>query len=73
MNTNSIGRRIQAGFDFVKDIMTPVENRWITLSVTVFMFLLLRAAGAQGVSEIIAFVYIMYWVTLRGPRQERDE
>ena len=73
MNAQAIGRRIQAGFDFVKDMMTPVENRWIMLSVTVFMFLLLRAAGAQGVAEIIAFVYIMYWITLRGPHQERDE
>ena len=73
MNAQSIGRRIQAGFDFLKDMMTPVENRWITLSVTVFIFLVLRAAGAQGVAEIIALVYIMYWVTLRGPRQERDE
>ena len=73
MNAQSIGRRIQVGFDFLKDMMTPVENRWITLSVTVFIFLVLRAAGAQGVAEIIALVYIMYWVTLRGPRQERDE
>jgi len=73
MDAKRVGQTIQDVFDWIRDVLTPVENRWITLSVVVFMYLILRAAGAHGVAEIIALIYIMYWVTLRGPRQERDE
>jgi hypothetical protein len=72
VKAREIGERIQAGFDFVKSVLEPIENRWITLGVTVSVLLLLRAVGAHGVSEIIALIYIMYWVTLRGPNRERD-
>jgi hypothetical protein len=73
MTGQKIGQRIQDAFDWMRDVVTPVENRWIILTVTVGAFLLIRALGAQGLSEIVALVYIMYWVTLRGPRSERDE
>jgi len=73
MDAKRVGQTVQDVFDWIRDVLTPVENRWITLSVVVFMYLILRAAGAHGVAEIIALIYIMYWVTLRGPRQERDE
>jgi len=73
MNAKSIGTLVQSGFNWIRDLLTPVENRWIILSVTVFMYLILRAAGAHGVAEIIALIYIMYWVTLRGPHQDRDD
>ena len=66
MNAKSIGTLVQSGFDWIRDLLTPVENRWITLSITVFMYLLLRAVGAHGVADIVAMIYIMYWVTLRG-------
>ena len=73
MQARDIGDRIQSAFDFVRETLEPIENRWITLSITVFMYLILRAAGAHGVAEIVALVYIMYWVTLRGPYQQRDQ
>jgi len=73
MTGHRIGQRIQDAFDWMKDIVTPVENRWIILTATVLLFLLMRALGAQGLAEILVFVYIMYFVTLRGSRQERDE
>jgi len=73
MDAKRVGQTVQDVFDWIRDVLTPVENRWITLSVVVFMYLILRAAGAHGVAEIIALIYIMYWVTLRGPRQGRDE
>ena len=73
MRARDIGDRIQSGFDFVRGVLEPIENRWITLSITVFMYLVLRAAGAHGAAEIVALIYIMYWVTLRGPHRERDE
>ena len=73
MDAKRIGQTIQGVFDWIREVLTPVENRWITLSVVVFMYLVLRAAGAHGVAELIALIYIMYWVTLRGPRQDRDE
>lgn len=71
MNAKSIGTLVQSGFDWIRDLLTPVENRWITLSITVFMYLLLRAVGAHGVADIVAMTYIMYWVTLRGPSRDR--
>ena len=73
MAGRQIGERIQDAFDWIRDVVTPVENRWIILTATVVIFLLMRALGAQGLSEILALIYIMYFVTLRGPRQERDE
>jgi hypothetical protein len=73
MTGQKIGQRIQDAFDWMKEVVAPVENRWIILTATVLVFLLMRALGAQGLAEILAFVYIMYFVTLRGPRPERDE
>jgi hypothetical protein len=72
MKAKDIGIRIQSVFDWISELLSPVESRWITLSITVFMYLILRAAGAHGVAEIVALIYIMYWVTLRGPRREQD-
>ena len=73
MDANKIGRKMQSAFDWLREMFTPIENRWITLSATVFMYLILRAAGAHGVAEIVALIYIMYWVTLRGPHREQDQ
>jgi len=73
MKVRAIGQRVQSAFDWLRELLAPIENRWITLSMTVIVFLLLRAVGAHGVANIIALIYIMYWVTLRGPHQERDE
>jgi hypothetical protein len=73
MTGHQIGYHIQSAFDWMRAVVTPVENRWIILTATVGVFLLMRALGAQGLSEILALIYIMYFVTLRGPRQERDE
>ena len=73
MKAQDIGHRIQSVFDWLRDLLEPIENRWITLSITVFMYLILRAAGAHGVADIVALIYIMYWVTLRGPHREHDQ
>jgi hypothetical protein len=72
MQATGIGQRIQAAFDWIRDVLEPIENRWIILSAVIFIYLILRAVGAHGVGEIITVVYIMYWVTLRGPERERD-
>jgi hypothetical protein len=73
MTGQKIGQHIQSAFDWMREMVEPIENRWITLSVVVFLYLILRAVGAHGVGEIITVIYIMYWVTLRGPHRERDE
>ena len=73
MDANHIGKKIQSAFNYTRDLLTPVENRWITLIITIFLCLVLRAAGAAGAAEFIALIYIMYWVTLGRSRQERDE
>jgi len=72
MRANEIGQRIQSAFDWIREVIEPIENRWITLSTMILIYLILRAVGAHGVGEIITVIYIMYWVTLRGPHRERD-
>lgn len=39
------------------------ENRWLALILTVFAMLILRAAGAPGVADLLGMVYIMYFIT----------
>ena len=73
MKAGDVGNKIQGLFDWIKLVLEPVENRWIILCITVFMYILLRAVGGHGIAEILAMIYIMYWVTLRGPSQERDQ
>jgi hypothetical protein len=72
MRASDIGQRVQSVFDWIREVLEPIENRWIILSVVVFFYLILRAVGAHGVGEIITVIYLMYWVTLRGPDRERD-
>lgn len=66
--SSKIGSKIQAGFDAVRAALEPIENRWVTLAVVVFFLLIFRAVGAAGFSDLIALVYIMYWVTFNRPQ-----
>jgi hypothetical protein len=69
MTAKDIGEKIQSGFDWARDVLKPIENRWLIFLVSVFVLLLARALGAHGLSTIIALVYIMYFVTLGSDRR----
>jgi len=58
-----IGNKIQAVITWFTDMVEPIENRWFTLGVAVFAVLVTKAAGAHGLSNMIALIYIMFWVT----------
>jgi hypothetical protein len=70
MTAKDIGEKIQAGFDWARDVLRPVENRWLIFLVSVFVLILARGLGAHGLSTILALVYIMYFVTLGRDRQD---
>jgi len=70
MTANDIGKKIQGGFDWLRDVLQPVENRWLIFLVSVFALLLARGLGAHGLSTILALIYIMYFVTLGRDRQD---
>ncbi len=70
MTGHEIGRRIQGLFDWCQDCLRAVENRWLVFLVSVGVLMILRALGAQGLSTIIALVYIMYFVTLGRDRRD---
>jgi hypothetical protein len=70
MTAKDIGDKIQGGFDWVRDVLRPVENRWLIFLVSVFVLLLARGLGAHGLGTIIALVYIMYFVTLGRDRRD---
>ena len=63
MKARVIGEKIQGGFDWICDVLEPVENRWLAFGIAVFAILITRAAGAHGLSNLIALIYVMFWVT----------
>jgi hypothetical protein len=63
MKAKIIGEKIQSGIDWFCDLVGPIENRWLTLGLAVFAVLITKAAGASGLSDLIALIYIMFWVT----------
>ena len=70
MTAKDIGEKIQGGFDWARDVLRPVENRWLIFIMSVFALLMARGLGAHGLSTIFALVYIMYFVTLGRDRQD---
>jgi len=70
MKAKAIGEKIQGVFDCICDVLEPIENRWLVFSVTVFAMLITRAAGAQGLSELVSLIYIMFLITKNQARKE---
>ena len=70
MKGREVGAKIQSAFDWIADALSEVENRWLVFIAAVLLLLVLRALGAQGLSTMLALVYIMYFVTIRLP--DRD-
>jgi hypothetical protein len=70
MTGHEIGRWIQSLFDWCQDSMRAVENRWLVFLVSVGVLIILRALGAQGLSTLLALIYIMYFVTLKHDRRD---
>ena len=71
MKGRAVGERIQSLFDGAADALAAIESRWLVFSLAVIVFTVMRALGAQGLSTFLALVYIMYFVTLRLPNQDR--
>lgn len=70
MTAKDISKKIQSGFNWVCDVLEPIENRWLVFMISVFAILVTKAAGAQGLSNLIALIYIMFWVTNHQIRKE---
>ena len=70
MKAKDIGEKIQGAFNWICDALEPIENRWLVFMVSVFAILITKAAGAQGLSNLIALIYIMFWVTKNQSRKE---
>lgn len=65
MNTKHVISKIQAGFDWLKNSLEPIENRWLVFILTCFFIILMQAIGAKGLALLAALFYIMYFVTLK--------
>ena len=68
----NFGQRLQDLFDWAKDCLSAVENRWFVFLLSVAVLVILRALGAQGLSTLLALIYIMYFVTLKHDRSHGD-
>lgn len=68
----NFGHRLQALFDWAQDCLSAVENRWLIFLLSVAVLVILRALGAQGLSTLLALIYIMHFVTLGRRRQRLD-
>ena len=71
MKGREVGAKVQAAFAWIADALSEVENRWLVFTAAVFVLLVMRALGAQGLSTILSLVYIMYFVTIRLPDRDR--
>ena len=67
----NFGHRLQALFDWAQDCLSAVENRWLIFLLSVMVLIVMRGLGAQGLSTLLALIYIMYFVTL-GRDRRRD-
>jgi len=65
MDLKSIAGKVQYGFDWLQDVLEPVENRWMVLLAVFFLIILFQAAGAKGLALLIALFYIMYFVAMK--------
>jgi len=68
----NFGHRVQALFDWTQDCLSAVENRWLIFLLSVAVLVILRGLGAQGLSTLLALIYIMYFVTLKHDRSHGD-
>lgn len=66
MTARELGQRVQEFFDGILDFLKPIDNRWTILAATLLAVLLCRGLGLASLSNLIATVYIMYFVTIRG-------
>lgn len=66
----NFGQRLQALFDWVQDCLSAVENRWLVFLLSVGVLVILRALGAQGLSTLLALIYVMYFVTMGRDRRD---
>ena len=71
MTGKAVGEKIQAMFDWLCDVLAAVENRWLVFIAAVLLFTLLRALAASGLATFLALIYIMYFVTMQLPNQDR--
>jgi hypothetical protein len=65
MDIKNIVSKVQFGFDWLQDMLEPVENRWAFFLVACFLIILFQAAGAKGLALLVALFYIMYFVTMK--------
>jgi hypothetical protein len=65
MDIKNIVSKVQHGFDWLQDVLEPIENRWVIFIIAVGLMLLVKAGGAHGLALLIALIYIMYFVTLK--------
>ena len=69
----NFGQRVQVLFDWAQDCLSAVENRWLIFLLSVAVLVILRALGAQGLSTLLALIYVMYFVTLAPSRPHSDQ
>ena len=65
MDLKTISGKIQMALDWLKDSLKPIETRWLVFLGCVGLIVLFKAAGAPGLSLLLALIYIMYFVTIR--------
>jgi len=65
MTARELGQRVQGFFDGILDFLEPIDNRWTVLAAALLAVLVCRGIGLASLSNFIATVYIMYFVTIR--------
>jgi len=70
MTGRRIGEKIQGIFDWCQQCLCSVETRWLVFLSAVVVLVAMRAMGAHGLSTLLALIYVMYFVTLKGGRRD---
>lgn len=45
------------------------DARWVAFSLAIVFLLLAKAAGLHGLADVIAYFYIMFWITMDSPKR----
>lgn len=56
-------QKLQQFMTWVERLLASTEVRWLVLILAVFWLLVFYAVGLAGLAQILALVYIMYFVT----------
>lgn len=65
MNPQGAGEKLQEILAGVQNFLKPVDTRWVVFLTMATVILIAKAVTLHGLADLLALLYIMYWVTFK--------